>query len=350
MSQQNGYLKLTAVRRAYGEFLLDIDLEVERGSLVSLLGASGSGKTTTLRMIAGFERIDGGRITYGGNDITDLPPWRRGFGFVPQNLVLFPHLDVAGNIGYGLKYRKIPKREIRERVGALLDTTGLSGFADRRVDTLSGGEQQRVAIARALAIRPGLLLLDEPFSALDAPLRREMREEVVRLKQELDLTVVFVTHNQDEALSISDRVVLLRDGSIRQQGRPEELFLRPADRFVAGFIGAANILQVAVADVRGKRIFLEGDCSLEVTKSSVLDPRPGQALHLLIRPHRLVLDFRDTVNAMDVRVDRRKYLGDRYEYSCTSRGISLTAISSVLFEVGWEGKAGFDPNDGYLLA
>ena len=345
-----GTIELSGVRTSFSDFLLDVDLRIEGGSLVSLLGASGSGKTTTLRVIAGFESIDRGRVVYDGRDITHTKPWRRGFGFVPQNLVLFPHLEVAGNVAYGLRFRGKTKAEIRKRVGALLEMMGLTGYERRRVDTLSGGEQQRVAIARALAIQPGVLLLDEPFSALDAPLRREMRQEVVRLKQELDLTVVFVTHSQDEALSMSDRVVLLRDGSIVQEGRPEELFLRPVDRFAAGFIGAANIMPVTVEDVQSERITLGGKFRLEVSRGSNIDARLGQTLHLLVRPHRFTFGSRASVNAIRVRVELRRFLGDRYEYNCRSDGFLFRVTSTEYHEIGWDGYISFDPADGYFLA
>ena len=349
MKQPEGVLELRSVGRSYDKFTLDVSLSVESGELVSLLGPSGSGKTTTLKVIAGFETAEKGTVFYNGRDITREKPWSRGFGYVPQNLVLFPHLGVGGNIAYGLRARAMSKADIRRKVDELLAFAGLAGFGQRKIDTLSGGEQQRVALARAIAIEPGLLLLDEPFSALDAPLRREMRDEVRRITRELGISALFVTHNQDEGLSISDRVAIMSEGRVVQQDTPERIFSQPVNSFVAGFIGAANIIPAVVDDVRGKQVILNGPRRLLVETADEDGFSKGMRLQLVIRPHCLSFCPPDAANAIPVRIETRRYLGDRYEYSCRDGRTDYTVIDGKRMETGAEVTIGFDPKDGYLL-
>ncbi len=235
-------IRLERLEKAYPEFDMELDLAVEAGELISVLGPSGSGKTTTLRLIAGFEPVDAGRIVINGEDVTGLPPAGRHIGYVFQDYTLFPHMSVAQNVGYGLRIRRVEAGRIRRRVDELLELMDLPGYGKRRVDTLSGGERQRVAIARALAVDPVLLLLDEPFSSIDEVLRRDLRREIVRLQRELGITVLFVTHSRQEALSISDRVAVLRQGRLVQYASPVELYRRPVDRFVAGFVGEMSLV------------------------------------------------------------------------------------------------------------
>jgi iron(III) transport system ATP-binding protein len=235
-------LQLSAVHQRYGrQPVLDgVDLEVEQGSFTAVLGASGSGKTTLLRVVAGFERIESGAVRLGAivfdDGRTTLPPERRRIGYVPQDGALFPHLRVAANVAFGLP------RSNRRKVGALLDAVGLTGLERRYPHQLSGGQQQRVALARALAIQPEVVLLDEPFSSLDAALRASVRQEVAQVLRERGTTTVLVTHDQDEALSMADRVAVLRDGHIVADARPEELYRSPLDADLAGFVGEANLL------------------------------------------------------------------------------------------------------------
>ncbi|MGW0206202.1 ABC transporter ATP-binding protein [Streptomyces sp. NPDC003233] len=224
-----------------------LDLTVEPGEVMALLGPSGSGKTTALRAVAGFVRPVSGRVLLGGRDVTDLPPYRRGIGMVVQSYALFPHMRVDENVAFGLRARRTPRSEIRQRVAEALELTGMAGYARRHPRELSGGQQQRVAIARALAIRPDVLLLDEPLSALDARLRSGMLAELARLHRELpDMTMLYVTHDQVEALTLADRIAVMDKAKLRACGTPRELYRAPADEFTASFVGGANLVPVTV--------------------------------------------------------------------------------------------------------
>jgi 2-aminoethylphosphonate transport system ATP-binding protein len=226
-----------------------LDLTVEPGEVMALLGPSGSGKTTALRAVAGFVRPVSGRVLIGGRDVTGLPPYRRGIGMVVQQYALFPHMKVAENVAFGLKAQKTPRAEIAGRVTEALEMTGMAGYAGRYPRELSGGQQQRVAIARALAIRPGVLLLDEPLSALDAQLRSGMMAELARLHRELpDVSILYVTHDQVEALTLADRIAVMDRARLRDCGTPQQLYRRPRTEFTASFVGTANLLPVTVLD------------------------------------------------------------------------------------------------------
>jgi ABC-type Fe3+/spermidine/putrescine transport system ATPase subunit len=243
-------LRLQSLTRRFGDTLAvdSVDLEVPQGELLSLLGPSGCGKTTTLRMIAGFETPTSGTVRVGGRDITALTPQQRGVGMVFQNYALFPHLDVWENVAFGLKARGEPRAAIGPKVQRALERVELAPFARRKVQALSGGQQQRVALARALAPEPPLLLLDEPLSNLDAALRERTRIELRALLKELGMTAVFVTHDQEEAFALSDRIALLNRGKLQQVGSPEALYARPDNPFVASFLGRANFLAGTVAE------------------------------------------------------------------------------------------------------
>jgi putative spermidine/putrescine transport system ATP-binding protein len=245
-----GQVELSHVSKHYGGTVAveDVSLEVVPGELVALLGPSGCGKTTTLRMIAGFVRPTSGAIRIGGRDMTALPPHRRNTGMVFQSYALFPHLSVAENIAFGLKRRRAPKEEIRRRVDDIVAVLRLQGLEQRLPRQLSGGQQQRVAVGRALVINPAVLLLDEPFSNLDAQLRESTRVEMRRLQQRLGITTVFVTHDQAEALSIADRIAVMNAGRIEQVGDPTAVYRRPASQFVANFIGRANLFDGTVVE------------------------------------------------------------------------------------------------------
>ena len=221
----------------------EVDLSVERGEFFTLLGPSGSGKSTVLRMVAGLEQPDTGDILIDGQEVTDVPPWRRGLGMVFQQYANFPHMNVADNVSYGLRYSGASRSEVEARVESLLNLVGLSGFQERRVTQLSGGEQQRVAIARALAPRPSLLLLDEPLSALDEKIRREMQIELRNIQQSTGTTFVYVTHDQEEALTMSDRIAVLNRGRCVQCDEPEAIFRKPRTRFVASFFRGCNVVE-----------------------------------------------------------------------------------------------------------
>ncbi|AKG46372.1 ABC transporter ATP-binding protein [Streptomyces xiamenensis] len=235
-----------AVSRRFGDFTAvdALDLAIREGELTTLLGPSGCGKTTSLRMLAGYLSPTEGSIFIGGKDVTNTPPEKRDLGMVFQSYALFPHMSVADNVGYGLKLRKVPRAERAKRVAEALELVGLGHLADRRPKALSGGQQQRVALARAIVIRPRLLLLDEPLSNLDARLRVQMREEIRRIQGEAGLTVVLVTHDQEEALEMSDRMVVMNGGRVMQEGPPDDLFPAPANRFVAEFLGYENFFEL----------------------------------------------------------------------------------------------------------
>ncbi len=246
-------IRAEEIHRQFDDFTISLSLAVADGELLTLLGASGSGKTTTLRILAGFEQPDRGAITVDGLDVTHVAAQHRRMGYVFQDYTLFPHLNVAENVAYGLRVQRVPAPERRRRVHELLELVGLAGFAGRAVQTLSGGEQQRVALARALAVEPRALLLDEPFSAVDTERREELRRYLVRVQRGLGIPTVFVTHSRSEALALSDRIIVLRDGRIEDQGSPERLYEHPHTEYCARFLGHANILtREQLAAVPGK--------------------------------------------------------------------------------------------------
>lgn len=244
-------VRLTDVEKRYGSFqaVRDMTLDIPDGSFVTLLGPSGCGKTTTLRMIAGLESITAGEIAIKGRRVNEVPIHKRNLGVVFQNYALFPHMSIADNVAFGLKYRKLNRIDAREKVRRALQMVHLPHVEDRYPGQLSGGQQQRIALARAIVIEPDVLLLDEPLSALDANLREEMRVELKRIQRELGIATVFVTHDQGEALAMSDRVVVMSDGQMEQIGTPEDVYNRPSSRFVASFLGNSNFLGATVDDV-----------------------------------------------------------------------------------------------------
>ncbi|HET6487167.1 MAG TPA: ABC transporter ATP-binding protein [Spirochaetia bacterium] len=263
-----------------------VSLRVEEGEFVSLLGGSGCGKTTTLRMIAGFESPTSGRLLIRGADVLGVPANRRGVGMVFQNYGLFPHMSAAQNIGFGLRVARRPAAEIAERVAEMLALIHLDELRDRFPHQMSGGQQQRVALARALAVRPSVLLLDEPLSALDAAIRVRLRTEIRSIQRKLGITAIYVTHDQEEALSISDRVVVMRAGRIEQAGAPAEIYNRPANGFVASFVGASNVLRVTVVDPACGKVSIDGQ---EISTAKPILKSVGEELHLTIRPESISL-------------------------------------------------------------
>jgi spermidine/putrescine transport system ATP-binding protein len=242
-------VRIEGVTKRFGDVVAvdDLSLEVGRGEFFSLLGPSGCGKTTTLRMIGGFEDVTTGTIYLGDTDVTGLPPFKRATNTVFQNYALFPHLNIFENIAFGLRRRKMSDADIRERVGTMLSLVELEGFEKRRPSQLSGGQQQRIALARALVNNPQVLLLDEPLGALDLKLRRQMQVELKRIQSEVGITFIFVTHDQEEAMTMSDRIAVIHRGRIEQLGTPEDLYERPATEFVARFLGVSNLLEATVA-------------------------------------------------------------------------------------------------------
>jgi putative spermidine/putrescine transport system ATP-binding protein len=283
------FLELTGIQKSFGEVaaVIDFNLAAQKGEFVSFLGPSGCGKTTTLRMIGGFEKPTAGRITIDGEDITWKSPNQRNVGMVFQSYALFPNMTVGDNIGFGLKVRKRPKTEIARRVGELLELINLEGRGDRYPWQLSGGQQQRVALARALAIEPQVLLLDEPLSALDAKIRIVLRKEIRAIQRQLGITTVYVTHDQEEALSLSDRVVVMSDGRIEQIGAPSEIYNFPSTAFVASFVGTLNLVTAGVINAGSGRLSIDGQ---EVRTSKVISGNPaGGKVTLAVRPEGIEL-------------------------------------------------------------
>ncbi len=305
-------IRFTGVSKRFGKDVVavdNIDLAVDAGKLVTLLGPSGCGKTTTLRMIAGLEMATSGRITIGDVDVTTLPATDRDVSMVFQSYALFPHMSVLENVRYGLTFSGLGREEARSRALQGLELVGLKGFDGRLPSELSGGQQQRVAVARALVLEPQVLLFDEPLSNLDAKLRRQVREDIRAIQQELGLTVVYVTHDQEEALAVSDEIVVMRNAAIAQIGTPRELYDAPKDRFVADFIGEANLIDCEIVELDGGTAMIEIEGYRHRLPARGLSPGPAT---LAVRPSRIVLDRDRGVHA---KVTKATYVGVRMEYT-----------------------------------
>jgi ABC-type Fe3+/spermidine/putrescine transport system ATPase subunit len=312
------FMVLGQLRKSFGgqSVLTEITLSVEEGEVLVLLGPSGSGKTTLLRLISGFETPDAGEIVVEGDDVTGLPPERRHFGMVFQHYALFPHMTVADNIAFGLESRKTEAAEIKTRIGEVLEMVDLEGFGSRKVQEISGGQQQRVALARALAPQPRLLLLDEPLSNLDPDLRERTRRQLRQAIQRVGLTAIWVTHEQEEAFDVADRVALLENGSLAQVGPPEELYLEPKSRFVAAFVGRASVLtgelkvdgQVEIGDQRYRG---HGVCW---HTESGDDLEPGQPVEVVFRPEGLRLTGAEEDGALVGEIAERRFTGEATFY------------------------------------
>jgi putative spermidine/putrescine transport system ATP-binding protein len=308
------YVEFIDVEKMYGHFhaVRRLNLSIGRGEFLTFLGPSGSGKTTTLNMLAGFERPSQGVITLGGKSVDRLPPYERNIGMVFQNYALFPHMSVADNVAFPLSVRKVAKAEIGPRVTRALEMVRLERFKDRKPAQLSGGQQQRVALARALVFQPTLVLMDEPLGALDKKLREHMQIELMQIHQMLGVTIVYVTHDQSEALTMSDRVAIFESGAIDQIGTPDELYNKPATAFVAGFIGENNALDGVVERVDGDQCLVALPTGLTTTAMNVGDIRAGAPVHLTIRPERIGLSGTSAPsdNRFQATVDGRIYQGD----------------------------------------
>jgi putative spermidine/putrescine transport system ATP-binding protein len=288
---QSADVRLLGVRKTFGEVVAvdGVDLEVRSGEFFTMLGPSGSGKTTCLRMIAGFERPDSGSVELGGADVTGLPPYERDVNTVFQDYALFPHMSVGQNVEYGLRVKKVPAAERQERIRQALEMVRLDGFEKRRPSQLSGGQRQRVALARALVNRPRVLLLDEPLGALDLKLRQQLQVELKRIQEEVGVTFIYVTHDQDEALSMSDRIAVMDSGRILQIGTPNEVYDEPQSRFVAGFVGVSNLLELEIESVAGgfARLSLGPGDRIEARVGP--EAQAGERAIVTIRPERIAI-------------------------------------------------------------
>jgi spermidine/putrescine transport system ATP-binding protein len=319
MSSTRGAVSVQGLRKAYGEVVAldDVSLEVRPGEFLTLLGPSGCGKTTLLRLLAGFESPDAGSILISGTDVAGRPPYRRPVNTVFQHYALFPHRTVAGNVAFGLEGTGLTKAQVRERVERALEMVRLPGYGERRIHQLSGGQKQRVALARADVLEPDVLLLDEPMAALDLKLRKEMQVEVKNLQERLGITFVFVTHDQDEALIMSDRIAVMNRGRVEQLDAPEALYERPRTRFVADFLAVRNILEARVVSVGGgtAELLTRGGNRLRARDDGGY--RAGSSVVVGVRPERLSLaDPEGTAgdNTFMGRLDDEIYLGDRTDW------------------------------------
>lgn len=344
-------LECRHISLSYGnnEVLRDVNLKIEPGEFFALLGPSGSGKSTLLRLIAGFNRHQRGELLVDGQDITAVPPHARNIGMVFQNYALWPHMTVFDNVAFGLVERRESRSSIRKKVGDVLDLVGLSQYADRRPGQLSGGQQQRVALARTVVIEPKLLLLDEPLSNLDKQLRVQMREELKNLQRKLGLTTIFVTHDQEEAMTTADRMAVLDKGILQQVGSATGLYDFPVNRFVAGFVGTANVLEGEVLRVAGE--FL----SFHVPGlGSLTLPRPAQApalgkAALAFRPHQVSMGVSDEPGDasriwLDGRVESAEFLGESSRYR-----VRVGEVAVVADQAHYAGIAMFPPGTAVRL-
>ncbi|MVO18449.1 ABC transporter ATP-binding protein [Parasedimentitalea huanghaiensis] len=333
MKQQMVGIEIENVHLSFGdtEVLTGVNLTIEPGEFFAFLGPSGSGKSTLLRAIAGFGPRPSGAIKIGGKDIVDLPPWKRNVGMVFQSYALWPHLSVRDNVAFGLRERKMPRNEIGPRVDAALDLVGLSHLADRMPNQLSGGQQQRIALARTVVVEPQVLLLDEPLSNLDANLRVQMRRELLSLQRKLGLTTIFVTHDQEEANTTSDRMAVLDGGVIQQVGSPQVLYDNPQNLFVANFLGTANVLNGKVEKFGDQMRFVTstGDAlpigSTDVTSGSIV-----------LRPQNITISASGNGDTIKGKVLHREFLGSQIRYIVEAAGSEIIVDQSHAVGADWQ--------------
>jgi len=325
-------LELRNIIKRYGSFTAvdGVSLSVEDGEVVSLLGPSGCGKTTTLNMLAGFLNADSGEILVDGRGIQNLPPERRNTGMVFQSYALFPHMTVADNIGFGLRMRKVERPEIARRVNTVVELARLGGLHERYPRQLSGGQQQRVALARALVIEPSLLLLDEPLSNLDANLREEMRFEIREIQRRVGITTIFVTHDQTEAMAISDRLAVMNKGRVRQVGTPGDVYRTPADVFVAGFIGQASLLPGTISALNGGASVRLAEGNTVIVSAGGKGVAVGDAVKVVVRPEDIGIALEPVTdrNCLKVSITELTYLGASTRVVGTAAGVEVIAATN----------------------
>ncbi|MDQ0884116.1 ABC transporter ATP-binding protein [Peribacillus sp. V2I11] len=355
------------IKGAYKQFgsnvvLNGIDLEVKQGELLTLLGPSGCGKSTTLNLIAGFLDADRGEVHIKGNNVTKVPPYKRDLGMVFQTYSLFPHMTVYENLSFGLKLRKVGKAEQKKKISKALELVKMSGLENRYPRELSGGQRQRVAISRALVVEPELLLLDEPLSNLDAKLRHELRAEIKRLQKEIGVTTIFVTHDQEEALSMSDRVVVMNAGKIEQISTPTEIYNHPKTEFVFQFIGKSNCFEGNVSAVDNRKVSVKiGSDITQVDASNIMgddsDLKTGDEVKIYIRPEKLQIVSEDEKSSSSLDFHRAKisqinYLGTSWEINVLLQGKSIQVLTSA-FDSSWQNGSevliGWSPSEVMLV-
>ncbi len=354
-------IRFDKVTKRFGDVLAvdSVSLSIERGEFFSFLGPSGCGKTTSLRLIAGFEQPTQGNVHIGGVSVIGVPPHKRPVNMVFQHYALFPHMTVADNIGYGLRQRtpRPPKSEIVKQVDEILEMVQMSGYGKRRIWELSGGQQQRVALARALINRPTVLLLDEPLAALDRKLRRDMQIELQTLQRDVGITFVLVTHDQEEALSMSDRICIMRDGHVVQSGSPRELYDQPTNLYVADFVGKSNFIAGSVTNVNGRSVAIQnqnGQTFIASPSASARKLSVGAPASIVIRPEMVVLGPHNSNAAdmdMDValngRIKNRIFLGEHTEYLVDAEGLGDVLVLSPKHIEGTQGS--FEPGDSIAI-
>ncbi len=359
-----------AIAKCYGEVcaVAGVSFDVVAGELLTLLGPSGCGKTTTMRAIAGLERIDAGEIRLKDRVVSSaatgmhVAPERRDVGMVFQSYAIWPHMSVFENVAYPLRCRQVGRRELRERVDEGLALVGMTGYEDRQATMLSGGQQQRVALARALVMRPSILLLDEPLCNLDAKLRVQMRAHIKELQAKTGLTMVYVTHDQLEAMALSDRIIVMHAGAIEQVGAPEDIYERPRNRFVAEFVGAINLVGGTVADVRPSEGFVSvatGGGTLACAVGDAPVPVAGSPVLMMVRPEKIAVETAATpaggadgpVNRLAGRIAANVYYGDRRELTvaCDGFALQVAAANDVTVPIGAEVRVAFAARDLRLL-
>jgi iron(III) transport system ATP-binding protein len=354
------YVKLENLEKSFGSVVAvdNISLKIEEGEFFTILGPSGCGKTTTLRMIAGFYKPDKGRIFFNKKLINRLAPEKRNIGMVFQNYALWPHMNVFKNVSFGLEMRKVPDNEIKSRVESTLDLVNLGGLGNRTPDQLSGGQQQRVALARALVIEPDVLLLDEPLSNLDAKLRVEMRTEIKKLQKNLGITTIYVTHDQKEALAVSDRLAVMGLGKIVQVGSPLEIYTKPANKFVASFIGLINLFHGKISKVNKTNVWIKTNTGLDLESSSIKNVKKGIKVLVAVRPEHIEVHSQNFPskkgNLLKGIVEGIEYLGDLSRYSIKTQNQIINADQyspsvEKSFKLGETVKISFEKEHIHLI-
>ncbi len=338
MNKKSASVKLINVTKKYGDVtaVSDLTLTVKAGQLVTLLGPSGCGKTTMLRMIAGLEDVSSGSILFDENNVTDQSATYRNVAMVFQSYALFPHMSVLDNVSYGLSVSKIEKKEIKSKALEGLAMVGLAGYEKRMPSELSGGQQQRVAVARAIVLEPDVLLFDEPLSNLDAKLRRHVRQEIRQIQQELGLTTVYVTHDQEEAMAVSDEIVVMQNGKIAQSGSPSDLYTSPESVFIADFIGDANVIpcETVLVDQNSATVKVDG---VSIKSQAVEDI--NSPLNLVVHPQNIIISNESGPNALQGVIKHVAYLGSHVEYEVKTTKVSLFVIDNQMRARYQEGDA-----------